>query len=57
MSLARFVFLKRDWKEDQQTMDDMMDYFAATKDEGAKQILLFPEGTNLTPESRFILFY
>jgi len=52
MSLARFVFLKRDWKEDQQTMDDMMDYFAATKDEGAKQILLFPEGTNLTPESR-----
>jgi len=52
MSLARFVFLKRDWTEDRKTMDDMMDYFATTKDEGAKQILLFPEGTDLTPESR-----
>ena len=52
MALARFVFLQRDWTKDKTTMDNMMDYFATTKEEGAKQILLFPEGTNLTKESR-----
>jgi len=52
MALARFVFLQRDWTKDKTTMDNMMDYFATTKEEGAKQILLFPEGTNLTQESR-----
>jgi lysocardiolipin and lysophospholipid acyltransferase len=52
MALTRFVFLKRDWNQDKTTMDNMMDYFATTKDEGPKTILLFPEGTNLTAESR-----
>jgi len=52
MALSRFVFLQRDWNQDKTTMDNMMDYFATTKDEGPKQILLFPEGTNLTQESR-----
>ena len=53
MTLSRFVFLQRDWNQDKTTMDNMMDYFATTKDEGPKQILLFPEGTNLTQESRY----
>jgi len=52
MALARFIFLKRDWNQDRVTMDSMMDYFKSIKDEGPKQILLFPEGTNLTQESR-----
>eukprot|EP00088_Acartia_fossae_P035376 TRINITY_DN3643_c0_g1_i2.p1 TRINITY_DN3643_c0_g1~~TRINITY_DN3643_c0_g1_i2.p1 ORF type:complete len:397 (-),score=76.46 TRINITY_DN3643_c0_g1_i2:309-1499(-) len=52
MAVARFIFLQRDWSQDRATMDAIMDYFAHTKDEGPKQILLFPEGTNLTPESR-----
>ena len=57
MTLSRFVFLQRDWNQDKTTMDNMMDYFATTKDEGPKQILLFPEGTNLTQESRYGSYY
>lgn len=52
MSLARFIFLKRSWSDDRLRMDTMMDFMATTKSEGPKQILLFPEGTNLTSESR-----
>ena len=51
MAMSRFVYLKRVWSEDREQLDRMLDYFSATRTEGARQLLLFPEGTNITPTS------
>ncbi|XP_023319759.1 lysocardiolipin acyltransferase 1 isoform X2 [Eurytemora carolleeae] len=51
MAMSRFIYLRRNWSQDSQTLDKMMDYYQDTREEGARQILLFPEGTNLSQSS------
>nr|KAG5699730.1 hypothetical protein BaRGS_022128 [Batillaria attramentaria] len=47
MQLACFVFLERDWSQDQQRITRSLRYFARTQTR--PQFLLFPEGTDLNP--------
>ena len=51
MSMSRFIYLARNWAADSARLDRMLDYFSRTKEEGGKQIILFPEGTNLTSKA------
>jgi len=52
MSMSRFIYLARNWTSDSSRLDKMLDYFSRTSDEGGKQIVLFPEGTNLTAKAK-----
>jgi len=53
MAMSRFIFLQRRWSEDSCTFDRMMQYYNETREaDGARQILLFPEGTNMAPSAR-----
>ncbi len=58
MQMVRCLYLKRDWKEDEGRMARMIRHWAsvyATPDSDSKrsfQLLLFPEGTDLTPQTR-----
>ena len=52
MAMTRFVFLKRSWAEDCKTLDQMLEYFSGQKEESPKQLILFPEGTNLSESAR-----
>lgn len=52
MAMTRFLYLKRKWSVDSVKLDQMLDYFSSIREEGGKQIILFPEGTNLTVQSR-----
>jgi len=52
MSMSRFIYLARNWASDSARLDKMLDYFNRTSAEGGKQIVLFPEGTNLTPKAK-----
>jgi len=52
MSMSRFIYLARNWTSDSSRLDKMLDYFSRTSGEGGKQIVLFPEGTNLTPKAK-----
>nr|KAG5699729.1 hypothetical protein BaRGS_022127 [Batillaria attramentaria] len=47
MQLAGYVFLQRDWSQDQQRITRSLQYFAQTRTR--PQFLLFPEGTDLNP--------
>ena len=50
MQLARFVYISRDWKRDESRMGLMVDHLASAAE--PFQLLLFPEGTNLTAETK-----
>lgn len=50
MQVACFVFIKRRWAEDKEHMENMLDYFCDIRE--PLQLLLFPEGTDLTGETR-----
>jgi len=52
MSMTRFIYLKRSWSQDKDILDSMLDYFHTIKDEDPKQLILFPEGTNLNSKTR-----
>ena len=52
MTMSRFLFLKRSWSEDCKTLDKMLDYFSQIREESPKQLVLFPEGTNLSPSAK-----
>lgn len=45
--MARNIYIKRNWAEDVKIIDDMLDFYKAIKEEESKQIILFPEGTNI----------
>jgi len=51
MAMGRFIYLKRKWSEDSVRLDRWMDHYNSTRTEGPRQILLFPEGTNLSPNT------
>lgn len=48
MQVACFVFIQRRWTEDKKHMENMLDYFCDIRE--PLQLLLFPEGTDLTGE-------
>lgn len=48
MQMACFVFIQRRWVEDKKHMENMLDYFCDIRE--PLQLLLFPEGTDLTGE-------
>lgn len=50
MQVACFVFIKRRWAEDKEHMENMLDYFCDIRE--PLQLLLFPEGTDLTGETK-----
>ncbi|XP_074516585.1 lysocardiolipin acyltransferase 1 isoform X2 [Sebastes fasciatus] len=50
MQVACFVFIHRHWEEDKKHMGNMLDYFCDIRE--PLQLLLFPEGTDLTENTR-----
>lgn len=50
MQIAFYVFIKRNWEEDKQRLDDYIDY---VQNMDYKHLLiLFPEGTDLTEKTK-----
>ena len=47
LAMARNIYIKRNWTEDVKIIDGMLDFYKIIKEEDAKQIILFPEGTNI----------
>ena len=56
MQMARCLYIHRDWKQDEVIMERMLDHYAGIQKEGELpsnfQLILFPEGTNLTPDTK-----
>lgn len=48
MQVACFVFIQRRWEDDKKHLQNMLDYFCDIRE--PLQLLLFPEGTDLTGE-------
>lgn len=49
MQVACFIFIQRRWEQDKTHMENMLDYFCDIRE--PVQLLLFPEGTDLTGET------
>ena len=52
MQVACFVFIQRRWVDDKRHMENMLDYFCDIRE--PLQLLLFPEGTDLTGEKQIM---
>lgn len=50
MQVACFIFIQRRWVDDKKHMENMLDYFCDIRE--PLQLLLFPEGTDLTGEKK-----
>ncbi|KAB5582126.1 hypothetical protein PHYPO_G00183610 [Pangasianodon hypophthalmus] len=50
MQVASFIFIHRKWEEDQNHLTNMLEYFCDIRQ--PLQLLLFPEGTDLTDNTR-----
>ncbi|XP_049640196.1 LOW QUALITY PROTEIN: lysocardiolipin acyltransferase 1 [Suncus etruscus] len=50
MQAAAYIFIQRKWKDDKSHFEDMIDYFCDIHE--PLQLLLFPEGTDLTENSK-----
>ncbi|KAK4299874.1 hypothetical protein Pmani_027886 [Petrolisthes manimaculis] len=50
MQMSCFLYIHRRWEEDQRLMNNVLGYFRDI--DHIFQVLLFPEGTNLTPETK-----
>ncbi|CAL8296579.1 unnamed protein product [Arctogadus glacialis] len=50
MQMACFVFIQRRWEDDRKHMESMLGYFCDIRE--PLQLLLFPEGTDLTENTR-----
>ncbi|XP_028994571.1 lysocardiolipin acyltransferase 1 isoform X2 [Betta splendens] len=50
MQVACFVFIQRRWDTDKKHLENMLDYFCDIRE--PLQLLLFPEGTDLTENTR-----
>lgn len=49
MQVAAFIFIQRKWEDDKNHFEKMLDYFCDIRE--PLQLLIFPEGTDLTGES------
>ena len=57
MQMARFLYISRKWSADEALMGSALEHLAAVTtashdSSGSFQLLLFPEGTNLTADTR-----
>ncbi|KAJ8289601.1 hypothetical protein GJAV_G00003230 [Gymnothorax javanicus] len=50
MQVASFIFIQRRWEDDRQHMENMLQYFCDIRE--PLQLLIFPEGTDLTENTR-----
>ncbi|KAM6459945.1 lysocardiolipin acyltransferase 1 [Liasis olivaceus] len=50
MQVAAFIFIQRKWEEDKHHFEKMLDYFCDIHE--PLQLLIFPEGTDLTDETK-----
>ncbi|XP_062065186.1 lysocardiolipin acyltransferase 1 isoform X1 [Lepus europaeus] len=50
MQAAAYIFIHRKWKDDKSHFEDMVDYFCDIRE--PLQLLIFPEGTDLTENSK-----
>ncbi|XP_075391448.1 lysocardiolipin acyltransferase 1 isoform X3 [Tenrec ecaudatus] len=50
MQAAAYIFIQRKWKDDKSHFEDMIDYFCHIRE--PLQLLIFPEGTDLTENSK-----
>ncbi|XP_022369337.1 lysocardiolipin acyltransferase 1 [Enhydra lutris kenyoni] len=50
MQAAAYIFIHRKWKDDQSHFEDIIDYFCDIRE--PVQLLLFPEGTDFTENSK-----
>ncbi|XP_039202455.1 lysocardiolipin acyltransferase 1 isoform X2 [Crotalus tigris] len=50
MQVAAFIFIQRKWEEDKHHFGNMLDYFCDIHE--PLQLLIFPEGTDLTDETK-----
>ncbi|KAK1170440.1 lysocardiolipin acyltransferase 1-like [Acipenser oxyrinchus oxyrinchus] len=50
MQVASFIFIHRKWEDDRRHVGAMLDYFCAIRE--PLQLLIFPEGTDLTANTR-----
>lgn len=50
MQMSCFLYIRRRWEDDQRLMANVLDYFKDIRH--TFQVLLFPEGTNLTKETK-----
>ncbi|XP_076056545.1 lysocardiolipin acyltransferase 1-like [Oratosquilla oratoria] len=50
MQMCCFLYIRRRWEDDQKLMKSVLDYYRDI--EHIYQVLLFPEGTNLTPYTK-----
>ncbi|XP_076991096.1 lysocardiolipin acyltransferase 1 isoform X3 [Tamandua tetradactyla] len=50
MQAAAYIFIHRKWKDDKNHFEDMIDYFCDIHE--PLQLLIFPEGTDLTENSK-----
>ncbi|KAG5857933.1 hypothetical protein ANANG_G00024650 [Anguilla anguilla] len=50
MQVASFIFIHRRWEDDRQHMENMLEYFCDIRE--PLQLLMFPEGTDLTDNTR-----
>ena len=56
MQMFRCMYIHRDWKMDESIMEKMLSHYSTIQNEREPpnnfQLILFPEGTNLTPETK-----
>lgn len=54
MQFSRFLYIARNWKQDEAILGKMVDYLNKDLDHECQgyQVVLFPEGTNLTPDTK-----
>ena len=52
MQAAGFIFLERKWERDRPHIDSLLHYFNSPEMDEPLILLLFPEGTDLTPNTK-----
>lgn len=52
MQMSRFIYIRRKWEKDETRIGKLLNYLGKHSVTQPYQIVLFPEGTNLTPDTR-----
>ena len=52
MQMARFIYISRKWEKDEVRIGKLVEYLGKHSAVQPYQLVLFPEGTNLTPSAQ-----
>ena len=52
MQFARFIYISRKWERDEVRIAKQVEYLGKHSADQPYQLVLFPEGTNLTPSAK-----